>query len=176
MQDADLHGQLLLGIRKSQNRSGGIHADNILQIEDGMIDIKKSYEGIEASQIILNGANISVVSSDDGINSSGGSDSSSMNRPGANQFASDGSMIEINGGTIYVNATGDGIDSNGDIIMTGGTLIVNGPTDNGNGAIDKNGTFTITGGTLVASGSSGMAEMPDKGQNSVTMLFHKDKD
>lgn len=149
----------------------GIHADNILQIENGMIDIKKSYEGIEASQIILNGANISVVSSDDGINSSGGSDSSSMNRPGANQFASDGSMIEINGGTIYVNATGDGIDSNGDIIMTGGTLIVNGPTDNGNGAIDKNGTFTITGGTLVASGSSGMAEMPDKGQNSVMIYF-----
>ena len=58
-------------------------------------------------------------------------------------------------------ASGDGIDSNGNIVMTGGTLLVFGPTDNGNGAIDYgdgNCSMTISGGTLLAVGSSGMAE------------------
>lgn len=149
----------------------GIHADNILKIVDGTVTIQKSYEGIEAGEIIISGGNLNVTSSDDGINSSGGNDSSSMNRPGANQFSSDGSSITIEDGMIYVNASGDGIDSNGDIVMKGGIVVVNGPTDSGNGAIDKNGTFTITGGTLLASGSSGMVEMPSSGQNSVMIYF-----
>ncbi len=42
--------------------------------------------------------------------------------------------------------------------MTGGTVIVNGPTENGNGPLDYDGTFVMTGGFLVAAGSSGMAQ------------------
>ena len=45
--------------------------------------------------------------------------------------------------------------------MTGGTVVVNGPTNDGNAAIDVNGTFDISGGTLTAAGSAGMAETPD---------------
>jgi hypothetical protein len=41
--------------------------------------------------------------------------------------------------------------------------VVNGPTENGNGALDVNGDFTISGGTLVAAGSAGMAVAPDTG-------------
>ena len=44
--------------------------------------------------------------------------------------------------------------------ISGGTTIVNGPADNGNGAIDHNGTMTISGGVLLALGSSGMVENP----------------
>ena len=73
-------------------------------------------------------------------------------------FSSDGSLILISGGTLYVSAQGDGIDSNGDLTVTGGVIVVSGPTGSGNGALDKNGTATITGGTVIAAGSSGMAE------------------
>ena len=45
--------------------------------------------------------------------------------------------------------------------ITGGTVVVSGPTNDGNGALDVNGTFTISGGTLLAVGSSGMAVAPD---------------
>ena len=55
---------------------------------------------------------------------------------------------------------GDGLDSNGSLTVTGGTIVVNGPTSNGNGAIDVNGELLISGGTLLAAGSSGMAETP----------------
>ena len=69
--------------------------------------------------------------------------------------------ITITGGTIEVTAGGDGLDSNGSASMTGGTVTVNGPENNGNGAIDVAGTFEISGGTLLATGSSGMAEAPE---------------
>lgn len=68
--------------------------------------------------------------------------------------------IDISGGYLYVDADGDGIDSNGDLTVSGGTVIVNGPTNNGNGALDANGTILVNGGFLIAVGSSGMAEYP----------------
>lgn len=133
----------------------GLHSDSILTINKGNVDITKSYEGIESKTITINGGSINVVSSDDGINASAGSSTQ-----GQNGNASDGSIINLNGGNLTVNASGDGIDSNGSIKMTAGTAIVNGPTDNGNGALDYNGTFDLTGGVLVAAGSSGMAQAP----------------
>lgn len=81
--------------------------------------------------------------------------------------------ININGGIIYVNASGDGIDSNGDMFINGGTVIVNGPENSGNGALDTNGEITVTGGTIVAAGMSGMAECPTdtSTQNSISATF-----
>ena len=38
--------------------------------------------------------------------------------------------------------------------------MVNGPTNDGNGALDVNGDLTVTGGTVAASGSAGMAVTP----------------
>ncbi|MBQ9298949.1 MAG: carbohydrate-binding domain-containing protein [Clostridia bacterium] len=139
-------------------RSGddGMHADNTLTINAGSVTISQSYEGIEATAIVINGGDISVTSSDDGLNSSGGSDQSGFWRN--DMFASDGSSITINGGNIYVNAQGDGIDSNGDLYVNGGYIVVSGPTSSGNGALDYNGNAVITGGTVIAAGATGMAE------------------
>ena len=80
---------------------------------------------------------------------------------GGGMAANAANQLTINGGTLVVNADGDGLDSNGYATITGGTITVNGPTTNGNGALDVNGTFTISGGTLLAAGSSGMAVAPD---------------
>ena len=152
----------------------GIHGDSTVDINNGTIDISKSYEGIEAETININGGDIKVVASDDGINASGGNDGSSINgRPGQNNFASSGSgEINLNGGKIVVDASGDGIDANGSIYMNGGTVIVNGPEDNGNGALDYDGEFKITGGLLIAAGSSGMAQSPSSSstQNSINVF------
>ena len=56
----------------------GIHADTSLEINDGDITINNSYEGIESVEISLNGGNIYVVASDDGVNGAGGSDGSAF--------------------------------------------------------------------------------------------------
>ena len=77
--------------------------------------------------------------------------------PGGGDQADDSKEVVITGGTLSIDAEGDGLDSNGNVTMSGGIVIVNGPTQGGNGALDYNGTFEITGGTLVAAGTTDMA-------------------
>lgn len=151
------------GVLTIDSGDDGIHADTSLVFNGGSVNVNRSYEALESAAISINNGDFHLNASDDGINTSGGSDGSSVNgRPGQNNFnASDGSKLTIAGGYIYVNAQGDGIDVNGDWVMTGGQVIVNGPIDNGNGALDCNGTFALDGGFLVAAGSAGMAEAPD---------------
>jgi hypothetical protein len=150
----------------------GLHADVRLEINGGTIDIGGSYEGLEATQIVITGGDISLVAEDDGLNVAGGNDGSVANGPGdrsvpgggpggmGGEAAIDGYYVEISGGTLVIDAGGDGFDSNGSATITGGTLVVNGPTNNGNGAIDVNGEFLVSNAVLLAAGSAGMAETP----------------
>lgn len=165
----------------------GFHADATLEINNGVIDITESYEGIESAIITINGGDIQVVSSDDGINVAGGNDGATTangfgggpggspgGRPGRGQdnFAATGNyFLYLNGGTIVVDAGGDGLDANGSIVMTDGLVLVNGPTEQMNGALDYDGGFAISGGTFVAVGSAGMAQAPDTSSSQNSLLL-----
>ena len=154
----------------------GLHADNNLVIDDGTINITKSYEGTEGLNITVNGGDIKIVASDDGFNAAGG-DGSSQGRMGSASYnTSSTSALTITGGNIYVNASGDGLDANGNIYITGGTTYVDGPTNNGNGAIDIGDggsyVFEVTGGTLIAVGTSGMAISPTSGSTVTSVLIN----
>lgn len=138
-----------------QSGDDGIHSDADVTISGGSVLIQNSYEGIEGKNVTVGAGSIQVTSSDDGFNVN---DSSGV--------------LTFGGGDIYVNAGGDGLDSNGSIVMTDGTVKVDGPTDSGNGALDFDQTFTISGGTVLAAGSSGMAQTPESGtQPSILMYF-----
>lgn len=155
----------------------GIHADAQVFLSGGTLDITKSYEGIEGADITISGGEIHVTASDDGVNIAGGNDNNAGAEGQQGQDSSSSStgshMLTISGGKLTVNAAGDGLDSNDSITMTGGTVIVNGPENSGNGALDYDGAFNITGGFLVAAGASGMAQAPggDSVQYSVSMEF-----
>jgi hypothetical protein len=150
----------------------GVHSNSTLVIYGGNLSITKSYEGIESAVLTFNNGNIHVVASDDGINAAGGKDGSSINgRPGQNEFDLSGNYnLTVNGGYIVVDANGDGLDVNGTIDMNGGVVIVNGPTNNGNGPLDYLGAFNITGGFLVAAGSSGMAQAPSASSTQYSVM------
>lgn len=141
-----------------------LHADAALAINGGSLEITQSYEGLESQAIAINGGTIHLAASDDGINASSG------NGSGLDMMTSD-SSLSITGGYLYVDANGDGLDVNGTISMTAGTVIVNGPTNNGNGAVDYLGSFTVTGGLLVAVGSSGMAQAPSETSSQYSILY-----
>ena len=137
----------------------GLHADKDLVISGGEITITKSYEGLEGMTTTISGGTVNVTASDDGINCAGGSDTGSEGRMGRDMFAAqEGVYLKITGGDVTVNANGDGLDSNGDLFVEGGTVVVYGPTNGGNGALDYNGTAKITGGSVIALGATGMEE------------------
>lgn len=59
----------------------------LLLFPEETIQINRSYEGLEALNILISGGSITVTASDDGINAAGGNDGSSVNgRPGQNNF------------------------------------------------------------------------------------------
>lgn len=176
----------------------GLHADAAITINGGEFTINESYEGIESAVITINAGTIHINSSDDGLNIAGGNDGSGMEgvirmpgrgrgaipqpgdqksdntAPGQDAFTYNGEYyLNLNGGYIVINAGGDGWDINGAIVMTDGLVIINGPTENFNGALDYDGTFSITGGTLIAVGSARMAQVPgsQSAQNSVLVNF-----
>ncbi len=164
-----------------------MHADGTLTIGGGTVEISECYEGLEGLVVNVAGGRIHLNAEDDGLNASAGSTADGTEKKrgigdfgGFGGFGEGGGMqyesscqINISGGYLYVEAGGDGIDSNGDLTINGGSVIVNGPANDGNGALDANGAILVNGGFLVAVGSSGMAEYPEgtSAQNVIITTF-----
>ena len=145
-----------------------IHADETLTILDGKVTVLESEEGLEGLVVDIQGGDITVNASDDGLNASDGSGSDKV--PGQ---ATEGAEIRISGGVLTVKASGDGIDSNGDLIISGGTVVVDGPSDGGNAPIDYDGKGVISGGTVFVSGDSGMFQsLNDSGSTQNSIVYY----
>lgn len=140
----------------------GIHADFLVEVNDGSITISESFEGIESEVITINGGLIDLTSNDDGLNVTDATSTSNgtATRGPGDETAGD-YYVYINGGTTVITiessstADGDGIDSNGHVVMTGGVVAINGPTDTRNSAVDSNGTFEVSGGLLIGTNING---------------------
>ena len=156
-----------------------IHAEDTLTVTAGKIDISESYEGLEALHIDVQGGDIKLVASDDGLNAAGGTDQSGTEggrdgmfgvgpggmgggRPGDGGFGgmsgnSNGS-IKISGGILHINSSGDGMDANGTLEISGGYTVVVGPTRGDTATLDYDKSGIITGGTFIGTGAAGMAQ------------------
>ena len=79
-------------------------------------------------------------------------------------------LIQINGGKVVLDSQGDGVDSNGNVEINGGTLLVNGPSSDGDGAFDYDGEATISGGTVLMAGAVGMAQSFTSGTQAFALV------
>ena len=139
-----------------------VHADNNVYLQGGDLQVTASYEGVEGARIYVTGGNYDVTTQDDGFNASNGESQDFGWRQTVTVSNEDLAWLQIDGGILRVHADGDGLDSNGNLIINGGDIIIDGPTNSGNGALDSGsesgGDIVIHGGTILALGSSGMAE------------------
>lgn len=140
------------------------HAEDTLTVAGGTIHISESYEGLEGLHVVVSGGDIDITASDDGLNAAGGTDASGMTGGRDGRFGhggmggnSNGSIL-ISGGNVNVTAYGDGIDANGTIDMTGGYVVVCGPSRGDTATLDYDSRATISGGTFIGTGASGMAQ------------------
>lgn len=145
----------------------GVKSDVSITFNGGTTNITRSTEGVEAPYVTVNNGLLNVVASDDGINTTFGTVSGGTE-------SNDGSLLTITGGTLNLSSSGgDAMDSNGNIVMTGGTAVVQGPPSAPELAIDYNGTFNISGGLLIASGpnSGNMIQAASTTSSQYTVLI-----
>ena len=141
----------------------GVHAEDTLIITACSMNISESYEGLEAQEIYVKGGTIVLNSSDDGLNASGGTDSSGMTGGRDGMFGGGGGMssssdgvIEVSGGNLTVYASGDGLDANGTLTISGGFVYVANPKSGDTSVLDSDVSPVITGGTFISTGSTTM--------------------
>lgn len=119
-------------------KEDGIHASGDLVIDSGTYNVKNSTEGLEGKSITINGGDITIYSTDDGVNA-------------ANKNAQQSEIFfTMNGGNLTVEVgqgDTDPIDSNGNVTVTGGTIKMTGQT-----GFDFDGTATYTGGDIYLNG------------------------
>ncbi len=137
------------GVFKLSSGEDAIQAENVLTINKGTLDVLTSYEGLEGFKVVINGGDINVVASDDGINVS--SDTTTSKSSTYNEATTP--AIIINDGKVVINAGSDGLDSNGALFINGGDVQIAVTNSNVETQIDLDGGLAeVDGGTLVATG------------------------
>lgn len=145
-----------------------LRSDTSIAILGGGITVNSCSEGIESPEIFIEVGDITVISTDDGINACG-------------TETADGSLpgVTINGGTVtLLNPSGrdaDGIDSNGNININGGLVYISLVGEGSNCALDygseNGGVCRINGGTVVACGGSTMLETMSETSAQPSLLY-----
>ena len=129
------------GGQQTVSGADGIHADAVLNISGGTVNVDSAYEGLEANVINISGGSTVVSANDDGVNATKGNATPQINVTGG--------YLDV---SVAASGDVDGIDSNGNYSQSGGVVITRGPSSEMAAAIDADGSVKVTGGTLIILG------------------------
>ena len=153
------------GMYEIESGDDAVHAEDTLTVTACDMTVTKCYEGLEAEKLYIQGGNIIITASDDGLNASGGTDASGTaggrdgmfgGGRGKGGFSGGSGVIEISGGNLTVYSSGDGLDSNGTLTISGGYIYVANPSSGDTSVLDADSSPVITGGTFISTGASQM--------------------
>lgn len=172
-------GRILGGTVVLSAGDDAFHADYQLVIDDGTLEIAQSYEGLEGQAITMNGGDVHIVASDDGVNASSpdsGSDEFGAQMPGDGgaHWGGFGQSGEADAGRSGSGEAGDasqggpgdrgdagrgggmmmGADESCTLTINGGALVVEADGD----GLDSNGAIVMNGGTVYVNGPTSSAD------------------
>lgn len=160
--DADNHLLINGGTFVLSSVNKPLDSDSTMVINGGTVQILKAVKGISSHHITINGGLVSIVSRNDCMKASRGSELTT----------DDGSSIIINSGMVTLSSDkGDALDSNGSILISGGAIIVQGSATKPDDAVSYRSTFKVNGGSLYAAGATSYLPNADSQQNSLAVSF-----
>ena len=124
-----------------------IHTDVALGISGGDIKILTCTDGLESNIINIQGGDMHVVATSDGVNILKSEPDLTQNTL-KNGLNGEKSHLYIRGGRLFITALDDGIDVYDTFEMTGGEVVINGKTS-GDKALEVE-NMIISGGVLIA--------------------------
>lgn len=150
-------------ITVSEALKDGIHANDAVVIDGGILKITATDDGIqcEKGHIIINDGTISINSTGKAITASYDTDTKidpyltlnggHIKIQSKDEGIESKSVLTVNGGTIEIESTDDAINAGTFLYINGGNIFAR---SSGNDGIDSNGPLTVTGGTVVAVGAA----------------------
>ena len=142
----------------------GIKADNGININAGIIEIKSHDDAIHTNSdvlldtgnygkadLVISGGKLTLYSDDDALHADGNLTVEGGDIVITNSYEGvEGNNIYFKGGTIQIKSQDDGTNAKSSLNFSGGVVYL----DAGGDGIDSNGTATMTGGIVLAQGPS----------------------
>lgn len=140
----------------------GIKADNGININGGIIEIKSHDDAIHTNSdvlldtgnygkanLVISGGKLTLYSDDDALHADGNLTVEGGDIVITNSYEGvEGNNIYFKGGTIQIKSQDDGTNAKSSLNFSGGVVYL----DAGGDGIDSNGTATMTGGIVLAQG------------------------
>ena len=133
------------------------------------MEIVKSADGVEALSVSLTGGTIKLTSSGNGIKCEYIDPASTV------QSDADCSLIVGGSAVVDISTEGDAIESDGKVLISGGELFIDGPTQTDKSTIEAKGGVAVNGGSVIACGPLGRVQDPvtQSTANTVSLALNK---
>lgn len=157
----------------------GIVSKNEISVNGGSVTLQKCFNGLEGTNVKLEGGFLDITSFGDGINAANGQDSfATEDRPGKNDIKREGQgTVNVDNTCINIRSNRDGINVAGDLSIAGGAVRIHSGEQGKGTSIACSGKYDVKGGALFAAGTEKEMAAPSQlSQPALSLQYPKMQD